>query len=289
MSNLEKTLAKLESIISSGNLSFDYGFDLRNKNYATGRNYQGIFNNLVLSTERYLNNYKYPYWIGFHQAIKMYIPIKKEQKGTPIMCLQYKKKYLDILGNEVEEDDNRVALTEQSRFWNTVYVWNIEQTSADLDSINSFSYSENTNELEKMLDKYISREKIALNHDAIDYCNYSLVNDTISMIHKDRFYDQTAYFEALTHECSHSTGHQSRLNRDIQTKDREKYNNEEIIAEFATMMIMSEFDIEKRNKDMATYIASYLNGNSIKSVYGLCLQSQNAVDYIHEKYKKELT
>ena len=93
-------------------------------------------------------------------------------------------------------------------------------------------------------------------------------------------------FEAYTMN-DHSTGHSSRLNREMKKKDRELYYNEEIIAEFGTMVLMSEFNLDRRDKDMASYIQSYLVYSDIKSIYNLCKQSQQAVDFIKMAGKDE--
>jgi len=284
MSALDKTLQKLESLIQSGNINWDYGFDLRNKNYHTGRHYSGIFNNIVLSMTKASCNYKYPYWIGFGQAIKSYIPVKQGEKGTPIMCKQYKKLFFDeTTGMEIDsEDANSNSRCQEKSFWSTVYVFNIEQTSIDIDSVNQMAFSEKPEELEKLLDKYCTRENIVLADDSSDYPYYSPEEDRISLVPKERYYDLVAYYEAWTHECVHSTGHEKRLNRELQTRDKDKYDNEEIVAEFGTMLLLSEFDIEHREKDRAAYISSYLHGAEVKSIYDLCILAQKAVDYIRK-------
>jgi len=48
------------------------------------------------------------------------------------------------------------------------------------------------------------------------------------------------------------------------------------------MLLLSEFDIEHREKDRAAYISSYLHGAEVKSIYDLCILAQKAVDYIRK-------
>jgi len=287
MSAIDKTLEKIEEIIKQGNLSFDYGFSFVNKNYSTNKNYSGVFNNLVLSIDRYDKGYKFPYWIGFGQAQKSFIPVKKGEKGVPILCYKQRKVFLNINEEEVDENSSDAVFTKNSSYFDTVYVWNIEQTSIDIDSVNAFQFSENTDELEILLDKYRNSQKIELIHDDVSTSFYSVKSDIINLVPFESFYDKLAYFEAYTHECMHSTGHGSRLNREMTRNDKEKYCNEEIIAEFGTMVLMSEFNLERRDKDMATYINSYLVYSDIKSIYNLCKQSQQAVDFIKMAGKDE--
>ena len=286
MGNLERVFEKVEKLINDGNLSFDYGFHLINKNYSTGKNYTGMFNNLVLSIARSQYNYRFPYWIGFNQALKSYIPIKKGEAGVPILIRKTKNVFIKDgleIDNEEDADYSKV-----SSFYSEIHVFNIEQTNVDLESVNKYNFSEDTTELNKLLDKYLAVENIDIvkGHGV---CSYNIVQDKIKMVDEDSFYDKLAYSEALTHEIVHSTGHEKRLSRNMNVVDANVRADEEIIAEFGTMMILSEYELERRDKDMAFYIRSWLKDNNIKDIYSLCLQSQKAVDYIKKtKIREEL-
>ena len=127
--------------------------------------------------DRYSKGYKFPYWIGFGQAQKSFIPIKKGEKGVPILCYKQKKVFLNQYEEEVEEGSPDISFTKYKSYFDTVYVWNIEQTSVDIDSINMFQFSENTDDLEILLDKYRNSQKIELIHNDVSTSFYSVKND----------------------------------------------------------------------------------------------------------------
>ena len=289
MTIVEKTLDKLESILEKGNLNFDYGFDIVNKNYFTGRNYLGLFNNITLSIAKDSLGYKFPYWIGFGQASKMYIPVRTGEHGIPIMCKQYKKRYYDGNGYEieVEKGDSVDGLQyEENSYWTNVYVFNIEQTSIDIESVNQFDFNEDFTGIDNLLVKYMGREKIALS-ESFDYCKYNKIKDVISMVSKDSFYSKSAYYGSFAHECIHSTGHENRLNRKLVPKslDPNGYANEELIAELGSMLILSEFEISSRESSSGAYIKSWMHDKSIKELYDFCTIAQKAVNFMKEGNK----
>lgn len=284
MNKIEETLNKVENLINLKDISFDYGFALSNENYFTRKRYTGIFNNLILMIVQNEKKYKFPYWIGFHQANKLHLGVKKGEPGTPIISKQYKNTYYDENGNILDESEKDKADSfKENSFYRDVYVWNIEQTDIDIEAVNAFSYSEDLSGISEALSKYTEKEGIQIIKSDTGYCYYSKKQDHIGMVDMLIFYDKLAYYEALAHESFHSTGHEKRLNRNLQTKDKKTYSEEEIIAEFATMMFLSEFNLARRDKDMASYIKGYLHGANIRDMFHLCLKYQQAIDYVKGK------
>ena len=223
MKALDKTLERLESLISNENLSFDSGFDVMNKNYYTRRYYSGLINNITLSITKAVMKYRFPYWIGFHQANKLYIPIKKGEKGTPIMCRQIRKTYFSQeTGMQIDKSEaNEDSYIEEKVFWNTVYVFNIEQTSIDIDAVNKIDFEERPKDLEILLDKFCDTEKIGIYEDSNDCPYYDPKKDEIHLVPKANYYDVVAFYENWAHECAHSTGHKMRLDRNLEERSKD--------------------------------------------------------------------
>lgn len=70
---------------------------------------------------------------------------------------------------------------------------------------------------------------------------YMPSKDRIFMPFREAFTDDPAWMATLLHECSHATGHESRLNRKFGTdRQSEDYAREELVAE------MSSFDLCRR-------------------------------------------
>lgn len=70
---------------------------------------------------------------------------------------------------------------------------------------------------------------------------YAPIADKIVLPEKEQFHSQEDYVRTALHELGHSTGHESRLNRDIiNAFGTEKYAYEELVAEI-TSALMGEF------------------------------------------------
>ena len=95
------------------------------------------------------------------------------------------------------------------------------------------------------------------------------------------------YYEALFHECGHSTGHPTRLNRpgvagfDHSTSDQ--YGREELTAEMTAAFLCSEAGIERQTiENVAAYVESWRR--TIKTdqtiVVKAAAAAQKAADWI---------
>ncbi len=91
--------------------------------------------------------------------------------------------------------------------------------------------------LKNFAETYLSNEGIALIESS--KAAYNFAEDIIKMPSKRTFISELDYYDTLFHECAHSTGAESRLNREMQTEDKEKYAVEELRAEMAGAFILS--------------------------------------------------
>jgi antirestriction protein ArdC len=72
------------------------------------------------------------------------------------------------------------------------------------------------------------------------------------------FESPEAYYSTFAHELVHSTGHESRLSRDLTGNfGSGSYAAEELIAEIGACLILAECDVEPRFEESAAYIASW--------------------------------
>lgn len=87
---------------------------------------------------------------------------------------------------------------------------------------------------------YMTRTGVQL-ETTVNSPSYSYRRDTVSMnqLHKS----EDEYFCTLFHELAHSTGHPTRLNRTLGSRDKEIYAKEECIAELTASMLCSEANI----------------------------------------------
>ena len=76
---------------------------------------------------------------------------------------------------------------------------------------------------------------------------------------RDRYESIERYYETLFHELGHSTGHEKRLDRKLsENKCKEKYGQEELIAEFTSAFLCHEAGIETETVEQtAAYLAGW--------------------------------
>ena len=118
---------------------------------------------------------------------------------------------------------------------------------------------------------------------------YSPTEDKIHLPKKEQFKSQSNYIRTALHELSHSTGHISRLNRDIENSfGSRKYAIEELIAEISSCF-MSEYikePITDENLDQhKAYIQSWSSilKKDKKVLFQAIKQAEKASDYMIEK------
>lgn len=92
------------------------------------------------------------------------------------------------------------------------------------------------------------------------------------------------YYATLFHELTHWTGHESRLNRDLNhAKNEEKYAIEELVAELGAAFLCSRLQVTNTPRpNHAAYIADWLSGlnEDNRSLFNAAAQATKAVEYI---------
>ena len=90
---------------------------------------------------------------------------------------------------------------------------------------------------------------------------YSLKMDEIHLPEKERFFDMNEFYATALHEMGHSTGHETRLNRDLSGKfGSEEYATEELRAEIASMFLEQDLEIqvsEKHIENNSKYVKAW--------------------------------
>ncbi len=118
----------------------------------------------------------------------------------------------------------------------------------------SFSFAP----LDEMVDKGLWVCPIRPMHQ--DRAYYSISKDEIVIPEKSQFVDGESYYGTMLHEMTHSSGHESRLNRlKPAAFGSEEYAREELVAELGSALLASRYGMAKQIKEeSAAYLKSWL-------------------------------
>lgn len=253
-------------------------------------------NRLILAMDTVMNGYKMPLYLTFNQALDIECCVKSGEKSIPVVySIPF---YKDKDGNSVdpktvkdmtddELEENGITCYRKPKYYNE---FNIDQTN--LEEVNPDLYNKllqrfqmpETKGIDGMyenaaLDRMIEKQEwlCPIKFDKSLQCPvYRPLVDEIGCPEKAQFHvheepeeaykDGMEFYSSLIHECIHSTGHSSRLNRDgreesDETKTRkEKYAHEECIAEFSAAVVGQALGFDVRiNKNNMAYVNSWIS------------------------------
>ena len=112
---------------------------------------------------------------------------------------------------------------------------------------------------------------------------YNIEGDYVGLPEQGNFDNIEGFYSALFHELGHSTGHPSRLNREIKNNfGDEKYSLEELVAEFTSAFLCAESGIDNTVKNSTAYIQHWLKvlKNDRQMILTASSLAQKASDYI---------
>lgn len=115
----------------------------------------------------------------------------------------------------------------------------------------------------EMADKLIATSECSVKEVAQPKAFYNVQNDEIILPPRATFLNADAFFSVAAHEMSHSTGHPSRLNRDLTNSfGSEEYAKEELRAELGALFMESNLGIEIKEEHFQShtnYLHSWMN------------------------------
>ena len=115
---------------------------------------------------------------------------------------------------------------------------------------------------DKVIREYAGREHVLIREECTDEAYYSPSRDQIVIPGKQQYKDIHEFYSTAFHEMVHSTGHKTRLHRDLSQNifGSEDYSKEELIAEIGSAMLMRTVSIDTGNsfRNSAAYIQGWL-------------------------------
>lgn len=263
------------------------------ENAIKGTKYNGI-NNLYLSFISQKRNYKDNRWITYNQMRKKGWKFVKEAKGQGItveywgMKNKINKKFYSFREYKkvIEENPDRESEFYPSRMSFTVF-------NGDL--VDGLIESKKEPEKEIISNDYINNiiSNIGVNYkEEGDEAYYNPIKDEVVLPPSKSFKSENSYYATQLHELAHSSGHESRLGRNL--KDRfgtEGYAKEELRAEISSSFLMQKFHLEEDNRHLnnhKSYVKSWLEllKNNPQELFEAISESNKIVAYLEANSKE---
>lgn len=146
---------------------------------------------------------------------------------------------------------------------------------------------EGIEEGDRLIEEYVSREKIRIKETISNDAFYNPRKDMIVVPEKGQFTDINEYYSTVFHEMVHSTGHVNRLNRETMGKasfGSNNYSREELVVETGAAMLMNIVGLETDDtfKNSAAYLQSWITHlrEDEKLIVTAAGKAEKAVRYI---------
>ena len=285
----------------------------------SGRTYSGG-NSFFLMADTSEKGYNTPVYMTFKQAKDRNLHVNAGEKSVPIF--KWGLSIKDENGKTVSEEDYD-AMTKGERdklsvrpYPKVYHVFNIDQTN--LSEVNKKKYDAIVARF-KAPEGEVKDSKGMYINDALDrmfkekawHCDirydkpsssafYVPSQDFIVLPMKEQFKigktaeevyrDGMEYYSTALHEMAHSTGHESRLNRQFGAKRTDGYAHEELIAEMTAALVGSTMGFDKKIlENNANYLKGWLENlkRNPESITTIMSDVGKASDMIIEKIDEQ--
>lgn len=269
------------------------------KRWISGANINGIskleykgINQLMLNFITYKEKYNDNRWFTYKQINDLGLKlVDAKGKGVPVefwSAYNYKlkkrfniKEYEEYIDKYPEQKEDFRIIDRTAIVFNGSLIEGLEPINNNRINIDESIYIRNI--LNKLKVKY---EEIG------NQAFYNPQEDMIILPKRELFVDKYSYYATQLHEICHSTGHESRLNRNLQVKDKKEYAREELIAEISSSFLMQDLNIPttaEHYDNHKAYIQSWISilKDKPNELFKAINKSNKVVKFIDEKLKEK--
>ncbi len=268
---VDQVLANLEK----GNLFWTQGWVAAGapESAVTGKKYRGI-NNLYLSLVAMAENYGDNRWATFRQMEEKGWTFKKDEEGHTLgKGKSVSVEYYEMRDKETKRRFDRSVLDgmtfdEQREYMDKNVYWLRKfyrvfncslMDGVPAKEMPMIDVNDRIEKAEAILDYWNANES------KIEYGGsqafYRPSTDEVHLPEREKFKSTQSFYDTAFHEIGHSTGHESRLNRDLSGGfGSQSYAMEELRAEIASIFMAQDLGIEPsedRLQNNAAYIQSW--------------------------------
>ena len=270
-------------------------------NGKTQKKYKGI-NSFYLAVIASIKGYTDPRWVTFNQAKELGAHIKSGEKSSEVMYWSWydkatKKPFEEKTLDGMEYEERQQYMEENVRPVLKFYqVFNAQQC----ENMPEYAVGQTPEMAEEerarqnaLIERVIANSAAPVLHDGGSRAYYAPLTDSIHLPEIKDFKTMQDYYATALHEIAHSTGHESRLNRNILNSfGTADYAKEELRAELASVFMQTELgiSIEGRHfENHGAYLASWLKSvkDNPKEFYAAASDAERISDYVADNYLKE--
>jgi antirestriction protein ArdC len=246
-------------------------------NLSTGRPYRGI-NTLLLNLQAMSLGYPTNRWLTFQQARSIGAHIRRGESGTGIVFFKL-----------LEADDStrpvRAANDEPARrvipLLRSFTVFNQAQVEGLPPALTAIPQVDSSWSPVEAAENVLKRAGAEIHHGG-DSAWYSPARDQIQLPPPAQFAEASRYYNVALHELTHWTGHASRCNRTLTSRQHiEAYAFEELVAEMGSAFLSSHCGLPGELHH-ASYIGNWLAAlrNDKRLIFSAASLAQKAADFL---------
>lgn len=268
---VDQVLANLEK----GNLFWTQGWVTAGapESAVTGKKYRGI-NNLYLSLVAMAENYGDNRWATFRQMEEKGWTFKKDEEGHTLgKGKSVSVEYYEMRDKETKRRFDRSVLDgmtfdEQREYMDKNVYWLRKfyrvfncslMDGVPAKEMPMIDVNDRIEKAEAILDYWNANESKIVYGGSQAF--YRPSTDEVHLPEREKFKSTQSFYDTAFHEIGHSTGHESRLNRDLSGGfGSQGYAMEELLAEIASIFMAQDLGIEPsedRLQNNAAYIQSW--------------------------------
>jgi len=242
-----------------------------------GQPYRGI-NVVMLWSEAMAQGFACPIWMTYRQALELGGQVRKGEHGSLVV-------YADRM-TRTETADNGEQTEHSIPFLKGYTVFNCEQ----IDNLPAHFTAPAAPVLDPVA-RIAHAEEFFRNTGADiryggDRAFYSVHNDYVQIPLFETFRDAESFYATISHETTHWTRHEKRLNRDFGRKrwGDDGYAAEELVAELGAAFLCADLGITPEpREDHAAYIATWLKvlKNDKRAIFTAAAHAERATSFLH--------
>lgn len=264
-------------------------------NGKSNKKYQG-FNALYLSILASIKGYNDPRWMTFNQVKEMGGYVNAGEKASEIFFYQLydknTKKEFDekTVEGMTPEERKKYIDTNTYRPIKFYQVFNAAQCKGlpayDKPQMSSEEQSRQIN----LIQNVIKNSAAPISYDGGSRAYYNTKTDSIHLPKVSDFKSMQDYYATALHEIAHSTGHTSRLNRDLNGGfGSESYAVEELRAELSSVFMQLDLGLQLEGKHIenhGAYLSSWLKAvkDDKNILFKTIRDAEKISDYVVENY-----